>query len=164
MEITTGMLSSYITLGIHGILSPDNPVLTMAYVFFVETVGRDRDPTHFRRFDDKRWYYRNDPFKNLNASQRYQQDITDKADLDALLGWHLYVSPPEFPKPDEYINPLQMYIQSHCSDSMTHGALLQKLFLNLQELLKYGPPKMPKSPNKCMDPQTLCTPDWTTFD
>jgi hypothetical protein len=64
------------THGIYGCISPDNPVLILAYV----PLRKLLEEKCFQRFNDKRWYYRNDPFQNANAPQRYLQDTTDKAD------------------------------------------------------------------------------------
>jgi hypothetical protein len=39
-----------------------------------ETVGKDKDLGHFRRIDDSRWYYKNDPYRN--EAHRYHAQIS----------------------------------------------------------------------------------------
>jgi hypothetical protein len=97
---------------------PQEPSISLGIRFSAETVTRDRIPAFVQRFNSKRWYYRHDPFKN--ESIRIVQDITDKAELDALLAWHLYTPSSDegytsttgshFTYGEMYMTPLHRYI------------------------------------------------------
>jgi hypothetical protein len=87
--------------------------------------------------------------------------VLDDEELDALLGWHLYECPPVDPSSHYKPNVFQHYIGSHNQDFMKHASLLQRQFLDISELLKYGPPRYPNTPQKYVD-DSLCVPKWRT--
>jgi hypothetical protein len=121
----------------------------------------DITPTYFR-YDDSRWLY-----KNRNEPRNKLNDTTSKAESDALLAWYLYTLPPEDSTSESsemVMSPFHEYICNNSFNFMSHASLLQKQFLNLQELLQYGPPAMPRSPKVMMNPQSLCQPLWNKFE
>jgi hypothetical protein len=87
--------------------------------------------------------------------------VLNDEEEDALLGWHLY----ECPTVDLNIhykpNAFQHHIGSNNQNFMKHASLLQRQFLDISELLKYGPPRYPNSP-KSYVADSLCLLEWNT--
>jgi hypothetical protein len=100
---------------------PQRPSNRPGICFSAETVVKDRNRAFFRQFDDRRWLY-----KNENEPRRILQDTTSKAELYALLAWHLYTSPSDegytstsgtyFTFGEMFLNRFQKYI---CDNSLT---------------------------------------------
>ncbi len=121
-----------------------------------ETIGIDKHSILSRHVNDSKWYYKNDPFRKEPLLSNAL--VLDEAELDALLGWHIYESLPMNSGEQYEPNVFQQYIAVNSQEFMKHASLLQRQFPDISELLKYVGPRSPNTPMPYVE-QSLCHPN-----